>query len=327
MPTPDPSAFDDIRRERRDRAAQQSPGGAPTIALVADIPDEKLLTALAGSGWSVGGLLAADVFDGLLWAARTPSVTRNYVELAELLWDPDAEAACVAVDAAAAVTTVPALLHAGLHVLLPSPVAMSSAAIRIALEAAEVAESEHAVTFETRWWPSARELTRLLADGSVGPVAQATVRGWPSGVTATAELIDVTTNWCGEIVAVCGAPEQLPAAELPDGASVRWALLTDRGVTVLVSHEGSADPAIRLSTPQGRLEVTETAVRPLDGEPWPAGDATASAFEETARRLADAVARDDALPETATLRTLFVAARVREALAASASERRWIETA
>jgi hypothetical protein len=110
---------------------------------------------------------------------------------------------------------------------------------------------------------------------------------------------------------------------------------------VLVAHDGAGAPLLRLSCPQGRVEVEAgpgdgtlagppellEAVLPLPGQGRTDG------LRSTASRLAEAVVRSegvaapyDGWPWPSTLRDLFVVERIREALRSSAVERRWVET-
>ena len=78
------------------------------------------------------------------------------------------------------------------------------------------------------------------------------MRGWPRGAAAAAELVDLVRAWCGDVVAVAAAPAGCPPRALPGGEPVAWALLTARGSTVLVAHEGSR-PQVRLRCRSCRL--------------------------------------------------------------------------
>ena len=337
----DADAYADAVRQRRGRAADFPRAERPTIALVTDRPDAPLLGLLTSAGWSVTGVLTADVFDGLLWAAQTPGIRRNYHDLTELLCDADLDACCLALPSAGLGPTLIASLQAGLHTLLPEPAELGADLIRRALEAAEDSGAEHAVAMQQRWRAPVARVARALDSGELGPPAQLTVRGWPTGAAPTAELLDVVTRWCGDVVAVCASPDELPARELPGGATVRWALLTSSGATVLVAHDGAGAPLMRLSCPQGRVEVE---AGPGDGTlelPFPVPEppvepttARTDGLRSTASRLAEAVLRSEAVatpydgwPWPSTLRDLFVVERIREALRSSAAERRWVETA
>lgn len=352
-----PGAFDAVRAARRERPADRADGDRPAIAIVAERPVDEVLGVVDAAGWAVTGVLLSDVFDGILWASRLPHVSRNYVEPAELLLDPAIDAACLAVPAAAAAALLPGLLHAGMHVLLPAPMEIASDVLLRALDAAEDAGAEPAVAFDTRWSAPAATLSRLVRDGSIGPAGQLTVRGWPPGPVNSAELIDVVTDWCGDVVAVCAAPGALPAERLPGGGTVRWALLTELGTTVLVAHDGAPAPTLRLSCPQGRVELTGGQLT-RGGEPVPLVDVAPEACLEGAVGAPRAAARPGGAPDNlglfatayrlsltagtgdggfvgegycrpplaGTLRDLFVTARVREALHVSAAEGRWVET-
>ncbi|MDX6206633.1 MAG: hypothetical protein QOF39_2690 [Frankiales bacterium] len=336
---PDAEDYADAVAQRRSRAADFPRTERPTIALVSDQPDLPMLGVLTDAGWSVTGVLAADVFDGLLWAAQSPGVARNYLDLPDLLSDPSLDACCLSLPAAGMGPVLVATLQAGLHTLLPEPAELGADTVRRALEAAEDSGAEHAVAMQQRWRAPVATVARALDSGRLGPPAQLTVRGWPTGAAPTAELLDVVTRWCGDVVAVCASPEELPARELPGGATVRWALLTASGATVLVAHDGAGAPLMRLSCPQGRVEVEAgpgdgTLDGPADLPTLPAEPTRTDGLRSTASRLAEAVIRSegvaapyDGWPWPSTLRDLFVVERIREALRSSAAERRWIETA
>lgn len=335
----DAGDYADAVAQRRARALEQPRLAPPTIALVSDQPDAPLLGLLTSAGWAVSGLLTADVFDGLLWAAQTPGVARNYLDLPELLSDPNLDACCLSMPPADLRSTLVATLQAGLHTLLPEPAELGADAVRRALEAAEDSGAEHAVAMQQRWRGPVARVARALDTGALGPPAQLTVRGWPTGAAPTAELLDVVTRWCGDVVAVCATPDELPARELPGGATVRWALLTSSGATVLVAHDGAGAPLLRLSCPQGRVEVEAgpgdgTLAGPAELLEPPAEPSRTDGLRSTATRLAEAVIRSegvatpyDGWPWPSTLRDLFVVERIREALRSSALERRWVETA
>jgi hypothetical protein len=166
---------------------------------------------------------------------------------------------------------------------------------------------------------------------------QVTVRGWPRGRQAAAELVDLIAAWCGEIVAVVAAPAELPAAALPargqhGGAPVAWSLLTASGATVLVSHEGGP-MQVRLSFASCRLEAGTSLVRWEGGDRLPLGllpawvpfpQGGSPGLVATAAALVDGVgggdvpALDRPSPRPADLSDLLVVSRVLEALRTSA---------
>src|SRR5437868_1478072 len=96
----DADEYAEAVRQRRSRADDFPRTERPRIALVSDRPDAPLLGLLTSAGWSVTGVLTADVFDGLLWASQTPGVERNYLDLTELLCDADLDACCLALPSA-----------------------------------------------------------------------------------------------------------------------------------------------------------------------------------------------------------------------------------
>ena len=108
---------------------------------------------------------------------------------------------------------------------------------------------------------------------------------------------------------------------------------------MLVAHDGAGAPLLRLSCPQGRVEVE---AGPGDGTlGWPPSCSSRRPSTTAHRWLAqhgDPAGRGgrrsegvatpyDGWPWPSTLRDLFVVERIREALRSSAVERRWVETA
>lgn len=311
----------------------------PTLALVGDLDAAPLRAA----GWQVSRRLAATPY-------ADPRDALGYVDVGELLADPRVDG--VAVDGAdrELAALLPELRAAGLLVLLPAPAPLDPDVIRAARE---VDGPEACVALRERWEPWARTVTAALPLAG-GPPLQVTVRGWPRGAPAAAELVDLVTGWCGDVVAAVAAPAGLPARELPGGEAVVWSLLTTSGVTVLVAHDGPWSdggqppgnngglPLVRVSFADARLEAGPGGARweggvelPLllpSGVPVPAGAslglvATAAALT-TAIGNGD-VARRDPPGGTAPadLSDLLVVARVLEALRTSARSRRPVKVA
>lgn len=213
-------------------------------AVVGDAPPE-VRTALRLTGWHVAGLLAPSPFG-------PPEDVVGYVDAAELLDDARVDAAVVDGPGAG---LLPALRAAGLLALLPDPAAADLAA----LQAAAGADGPPVlVGLDERWEPWARTVRAAVPLGGV-PV-QVTVRGWPAGAAAAAELTDLVVAWCGEVVGAVAAPAALPADRLPGGERVGWALLTSSGATVLVASDGDG-PAVRISFPTARLDAAPGSVR------------------------------------------------------------------
>ncbi len=232
---------------------------------------------LRAAGWQVRGALNVTPYDDL---RDVPS----YAGIEDLLADPALDA--VALDGRDDLLArhLPLLLEHGVHVLLPGPAPLDPEVLRHARAVRDpvfgsgparlvdhpsrparsgAAPAEVAVGLLERWEPWA--LTAAAAIPMVGtPVLQATVRGWPRGVAAAAELVDLARAWCGDVVSVVAAPAPLPAASLGDGLPVAWSLLHASGATTLVSHEG-APVLARLSFDTARLELG-----PLGGR-WTGG--------------------------------------------------------
>ncbi len=304
------------------------PGHLPAIAVAGSL-EPGVLTA---AGWRVTGRLPATPYDD-------PRDSPSYVDVDELLADERVDAVALDGDQPDLAALLPAVRGAGLLVLLTGPAPLDPDLLRRArgvLDAPEVA-----VAFVERWEPWALTVAAALPLAG-GPPLQVTVRGWPRGQAAAAELVDLVASWCGEVAAVAASPHSLPARVLPGGAQVAWSLLTGSGATVLVSHDGGP-PLVRLSMSGARLEAgplgarweggAELALLPApdrrpDRRPAPPG--TSHALLATAYALTRAVGGgavagrgaggDDApdRPQPADLGDLLVAARVLEALRTSA---------
>jgi hypothetical protein len=306
-------------------------GSVPTAALLGDVDP----SAVRAGGWEVRGRLAADPFRGRPTTALQD--VAGYLDAAELLDDARVDAAVVDAADPDLAGLLPLLREAGLLLLLPTPAPLDVDVLR-AVRAVEGPEA--CAGLVARWEPWARTVSAALPLAGGVPV-QVTVRGWPPGAAAGAELADLVRGWCGEVAAVVAAPGPLPAAALPGGEPVDWALLTASGATVLVAHAGPA-PSVRLSFATARLEAGPAGVRWVDGAelpllrlpdwvpPVPRGVppglvATAAALSEALGGAALPEHGDGVAP--ADLGDLLVAARVVEALQTSARTERLVPTA
>lgn len=306
-------------------------GSVPTAALVGDVDP----LALRAAGWEVRGRLAASPFSG------PREDVAGYLDVDELLDDDRVDAVLLDGAEPEVAALLPLLRAAGLLVLLPGPAPLDVEAVRAA-RAVEGVEAYAGLV--RRWEPWARTVRAALPLAGGSPV-QVTVRGWPAGPAAAAELADLVSQWCGEIAAVVAAPAALPAAALPGGEPVDWALLTAGGATVLVTHTGAV-PSARLSFPAARLDAGPAGARWEGGAelpllplpPWvpPAPRGVAPGLVAAAAALSEQLGgaelpalyhrRDeDVLP--ADLGDLLVAARVVEALRTSARTERLVATA
>jgi hypothetical protein len=289
-------------------------GMTPAAALVGDV---RPAPVVAG-GWRIAGRLVTTPFE------VTPG---SYADADDLLDDPAVDAAVVDGADAALAVLLPELRAAGLLLLLPAPAPLDVDVLRAARD---VDGPASAVAFRRRFEPWARTVTAAVPLAG-GPPVQVTVRGWPRGERAAAELVDLAALWCGEVVAAVAAPGPLPAEALPHGERVAWALLTASGATVLVSHDGDA-PAVRLSFETARLCGGPQAVRwdagaalPLLGPPpWVRSvpDGVDVGLVAAATALAAATGDREtarvASGDVADLGDLLVVARVLQTLRASA---------
>ena len=268
------------------------PDRAARVALIGDALDGQVLRA---AGWRVCGALQVLPYDD-------PGDVPSYASLDELL-DDGLDA--VVLDGADAHLAghLPDLLAAGLALLLPTPAPLEPELLRLARGTSP--DALVAVGLVQRWEPWAAA-TRSVLPMVDGPPLQCTVRGWPRGKAAAAELVDLTRQWCGDVVGVTARPARLPADELAPGVPVAWSLLHESGTTTLVSHE-DAPPVVRLSFSGARWEAGPLGARWIGGAevplraprvPGTAPAGTPHGLLSTAGWLLEAV-RDEILSEPA----------------------------
>ncbi|MFN2539227.1 MAG: hypothetical protein ABR549_13910 [Mycobacteriales bacterium] len=282
-------------------------------ALIGDALDGQVLRA---AGWRVCGALQVLPYDD-------PGDVPSYASMDELLAD-GLDAVVLDGDDPQLAGHLPDLLAAGLAVLLPTPAPLDAELLRFARETAP--EAVVAVGLVQRWEPWAGTTAAALALVDGAPL-QCTVRGWPRGRAAAAELVDLTRQWCGDVVGVAARPARLPADELAPGVPVAWTLLHESGASSLVSHE-DGPPVVRLSFPTARWEAGPLGARWIGGAEvalrWerlpgtvPAG--TPRGLLATAAWLRDAVQTDPApTPAPADLGDLQAVERALSALRESA---------
>lgn len=238
-----------VRDARRERPARH----VPAAAVVGDV-DAGLLRA---AGWQVTGRLPSTPYDD-------PRDAPGYVDADELLADGRVDAVALDGQDERAAGLLPELRAAGLLVLLVTPAPLDIDLVRAARA---VPGPEVVVGLVQRWEPWALTVAAALPLAGGSPL-QVTVRGWPRGAAAAAELVDLVQGWCGDVAGVVAAPATLPARTLPGGAEVAWALLTAGGATVLVSHH-DAPPLVRLSFEGARLEAGPLGARWTGGAELP----------------------------------------------------------
>ena len=289
-----------------------------SLVLLGDV-EPALVAELAAAGLGVRGALALDPFG-------PPAPGRRYAGLDAVLAD-DGVRAAVLPAASPLADTLPDLLSAGLPVLLADAAPWDADLLRASRTAAGEADDAAVVALQARHTAWAALVTGALA-GRRAP-QQVTVRGWPRGPAAAVELVDLLRGWCGDVVAAAAAPAALPVDALPDGPRVAWALLTDRGTTVLVSHEEAHEGAgaqVRLSLPPTRLLAGPDAV----GWEGAATVAPAEREDPTVAAFVEAVTAGGAealelFPSVARLADLVPVARALAALRASARTEAWVE--
>jgi hypothetical protein len=222
----------------------------PRIALVGDALDGQVLRA---AGWRVSGALQVLPYDD-------PGDVPSYASLDELL-DDGLDAVVLDGGDPHLAGHLPDLLAAGLAMLLPDPAPLDPELLRLARDTSP--DALVAVGLVQRWepWAATTRAALALVDG---PPLQCTVRGWPRGRAAAAELVDLTRLWCGDVVGVSARPARLPADELAPDVPVAWSLLHESGATTLVSHE-HAPPVVRLSFAATRWEAGPLGARWVGG--------------------------------------------------------------
>lgn len=285
---------------------------------------------LRAAGWSLRGVLSQDPYVDRLDAAA-------YVHPFELCADPVIDAVAVDGSDRELAALLPELRASGLLLLLPTADPQDVELVRAARQVPDAADA--CVGLLRRWEPWTVTVAAALPLAGGTPV-QMTVRGWPPGRGAAAELVDLATAWCGDVVAAVAAPAELPAAALPGGAVVSWALLTASGATVLVSHEGEQEvrlsfAAARLTAGPGRVSWEGGAELPLGPGLPPPGRALPSGVDprlvSIAASLAGAVGGGDVAVDTwpwpADLGDLLTVSRVLEALRTSARTERLVPLA
>lgn len=307
---------DAARRARRRRPF----GSPPTLALAGEVDPAPLRVA----GWRLRGRLFGDPF------GERPEL-ETYADVEEMLDDSALDAVAVDGEDPGLAARIPELRGAGLLLLLPTAAPLEPDLVVAAHSVPDAAQAY--VGLVRRWEPWALTVAAALPLAGGAPV-QVTVRGWPHGRQAAAELVDLVRIWCGDVVAAVAAPAPLPAPHLPamgaeDPAPVAWSLLTSCGATVLVSHRGAQ--RVRLSFPDARLDAGPTGVRweggavlpllplpaqvPRPGRCEPGLVATAAALARAVGGQ-DGAVQDGSAP--ADLGDLLVVARVLAALRTSA---------
>ena len=290
----------------------------PRIALVGEEVDGQVLRA---AGWRVAGALHLGPY-------ADPGDVPSYATVDELLGDGLDAVALSGGDPLLA-GNLPDLLAAGLGVLLPTPAPLDAELLRLARDTAP--DAVVAVGLVQRWEPWAGTTGGAL-QRVAGPPLQCTVRGWPRGRAAAAELLDLVRTWCGDVVGVAARPAQLPADALAPGVAVAWSLLHEQGTTTLVSHD-DAPPVVRLSWEHARWEAGPLGARWVGGAEVPLSaprlpgsvpPGTAPGLLAVATWLREAVAGVER-PGAAGLGDLQAVERALTALAVSSREGRPVE--
>jgi predicted dehydrogenase len=325
----DPFAAQSWREQRRaDR--RREPRLPIAAALVTDGSERLTAAVLRESGMDVVGLLAPEPLESLAWAADA-GAPRAYADLAALLSD-DIEAVCIELAPPASDLIAQRSAEAGLHVLLVRAVTGDPEALRALADVAEDADLAHVVAFDDRAWPAAWHVQASVP--ALGRLTQLTVVGAPSGPLGRAEILDLATRWCGEVLAVCADPAGMPARLLTSAAPVTLALLTASGATVLV-HERMggtlADATFTLCGEAGRIVVEGRRVRRADHAGvrtvWmPAQVSERPGLTEATYDLVQAVEQDDpALVRGATVHDLLTVTRLQDAARRSHDSGGWVE--
>jgi predicted dehydrogenase len=237
------------------------------FALVTDGSRRGTAETLRRAGADVVGLLGPDPMDSFAWAAAE-QVAAAYVDINDLL-TADCDVIVVDTQDVSSVYVGLAALRAGRHVVFGRPQAVLRADAEDILPLAQTDERLALVALPSRAWPAARVAAARLAE--LGGIAQATVTGWPAA--RRPELVDLVSHWFGEVVAICAAPEALPAPKVGSDAAT-LSLLMSSGATVLAaesSRVSSDHPGggalFTVIGAEGRLVLTGDLVKTQqDGE-------------------------------------------------------------
>jgi predicted dehydrogenase len=295
------------------------------LALVTDGNDRALADNVRAAGGDVIGLLAPDALESLVWAAEAQA-DHGYSALDALAADA-VEVACLDLPIAEACRVGATLLAEGLNVVLARSQTPDREAVRGLLDAAGAGNASAAAGLRTRGWGSIAEAVRLVPQ--LGRLSQVTVVGWPSGREARAELCDVARRLCGEVIAVSGSTEVMPARELSPTDPVTLALLTAGGTTIVASESplrAYETMQITLVGAKGRIVVEHRDLRISDTSgvrDLTFGDPTHPV------RVAVEGLRDELAGATsgaAGLGDLLAAARICEMAAESYEIDAWVET-
>jgi hypothetical protein len=295
------------------------------LALVTDGADRALADNVRAGGGDVIGLLAPDALESLVWAAEAQA-QHGYSALDALAADA-VDVACLDLPIAEACRVGTSLLAEGLNIVLARSQTPDRESIRGMLDAAATGNSLAAAGLRTRGWGSIAEAVRLVPQ--LGLLSQVTVVGWPSGREARAELCDVVRRLCGEVLAVSGSSEVMPARELSPTDPVTLALLTAQGATVLASESplrSYETMQITIVGAKGRIVVEHRDLRISD-----VSGVRDLTFGEPTHPVRVAVEglRDELCGGTsgaAGLGDLLAAARIVEMAAESYETDSWVET-
>lgn len=295
------------------------------LALVTDGADRALADNVRAGGGDVIGLLAPDALESLVWAAEA-GADHGYSALDALAADA-VEVACLDLPFAEACRVGTSLLAEGLSVVLARAQTPDREAVRGMLDAASTGNASAAAGLRTRGWGSIAEAVRRVPE--IGLLSQVTVIGWPAGREARAELCDVVRRLCGEVVAVSGSIEVMPARELSPTDPVTLALLTVGGTTVVASESALRSyemMQITLVGSKGRIVLEHRDLRISDSS-----GIRELTFGDPAHPVRVAVEglRDELSGGTSSaagLGDLLAAARIVEMAAESYEIDAWVET-
>jgi hypothetical protein len=251
----DRAAAEQWRDERR-LLREEGDAQPLQLALITDGSDRGLADAARAGGADVVGLLAPDALESLVWAAEAQA-DHGYSALDALAADA-VEAACLDLPLAEACRVGGLLLEDGVSVVLARPELPDRAEARALLDAASIGNASATISLRTRPWSALSSAAALVP--SIGPLTQVTVKQWPAGRAARAELCDLVRRLCGDVLAVCASAAAMPAHELAPAAPVTLALLTADGTTVLVNESprvGFGDAQLTLVGAQGRMVLTQ----------------------------------------------------------------------
>ncbi len=126
-------------------------------------------------------LAAADPHAELLEKLQAVHPCQIYANYTEMLQNEQLDAVYVFADNKNAATAATAALHAGLHVMIEKPMAVSAQAAQDMYAATQQHNKRLMINWPTMWWPHLQQAIALAKDGLIGDLWQVRYRAAHSG--------------------------------------------------------------------------------------------------------------------------------------------------